>query len=170
MTITALGAHITNVVLLCAEKQMGRVHARRVVATMEDTHTTRDLSNLKRPRHSVCECGPPPKREGPIAAAIDASRPRPTIICARPFNLGPEPLFGRGGVFPASHYARSYHFIGARPPSAGWRRSSRSGHGSRNTRQRFPCRGTPSPSARRCDRKARTGRCHRPVRRPSLRA
>jgi hypothetical protein len=55
LTPSPLAISIDGVVLMCAEEQMIRATARRIVTVMENEQPIRDRSEGELPGHSVCE-------------------------------------------------------------------------------------------------------------------
>ena len=50
----ALGDHIGQIVFLRAEKEMFDIHARWVIALVQDIHPFRDLAMLQFPSYAMC--------------------------------------------------------------------------------------------------------------------
>jgi hypothetical protein len=77
--LSAFGNLVIHIVLRCPKEQMGRVHARRIVATMTDHHANRDLTIMNNPRNTVGFKGLSVIFNFPISSIIGTS-PNPTGV------------------------------------------------------------------------------------------
>jgi hypothetical protein len=88
-----LAEGITEVVRLGSEEQVRRVHTRRVVAAVQDSHTQRDRAEMDFPGDAVS--GGDTIRPSHAAIAELGSRPRlprPAVIRSAHGHLSPEPF------------------------------------------------------------------------------
>lgn len=69
--------HVQGVVLGCAEKQVGRIHARTVVAAMADIESTWNGANMRFEAGSVCSDRAIVNGDDPVAGVRDAATPIP---------------------------------------------------------------------------------------------
>lgn len=95
----ALGSHVGVVVRVGAEPQVRGVTTRRIVASMKDEHSRRDVSVRQYPRYSVCGYRTTAIRRGPVpergsrtppfqATRIRSIAPREELHW-RPFPMSP---------------------------------------------------------------------------------
>ncbi len=103
---TSFGGHILHVAVMITKKQMIRVHARRVVTPVANTHTFWDWSAIDNPRQPVCSFFSSRiiKPEASIAVVIDAGTPQPASIGN--FYFRPEPsqyVFGKHSIGSIRH-------------------------------------------------------------------
>ncbi len=81
--VSAFANHISGVLRRGTEKQVGRIHARRIVATrtvVADKHSFRDRAIMDRIRQTVCEPSDPAIRNYPITSLKPLPCPQPTAI------------------------------------------------------------------------------------------
>lgn len=90
-TATTFLQHIFHVVLMCTQKQMSRIHARRIVTAMKYLHSRWNNSLSQFKRNPMC---PSPSTTASPHSAISVSvycaDPQPTIIRLSLFNFRPE--------------------------------------------------------------------------------
>ena len=87
---TALFGHIHHVVFLCSQKQVGRVYARRVVASMADKQTLFNRAICQLKRKPVGKVFLPAETEVTIPPAVCACGPVPALVCAATVDLLPK--------------------------------------------------------------------------------
>jgi hypothetical protein len=88
--LSAFCRHVACIVRVCAKPQMFRVHARRIVATMQHVQSFRDFAVMQYPRDTMCQFHSPIMRDAPIAMFVATSCPQPTVI--RFVNIGPKAI------------------------------------------------------------------------------
>jgi hypothetical protein len=89
----ALCVSIPRVVYVRPKKQMGRVHARRVVALMTNKHSIRNGTVGDLPRKPVrtdCLASTSRHAKNPIAILFFGARPKPTRVRVASANVSPE--------------------------------------------------------------------------------
>lgn len=92
--VSALKNAISHIVAPCSEKQVTRVTATRVVATVTNVSPVGNISISNNPGHAVralhfaCSAGP---ANGSISSAsVCGSEPFPALGCIASFDLGPK--------------------------------------------------------------------------------
>lgn len=114
---TAFPNLVRSVRAVVANKEVARVHARRVVARMADLFAGRDLATHQQPRHPMREKKFPAMPPTPIRQLVALARvvfvpvalPLPTLSAICGGHLGPEPrplLFGEHSRTPRRDAAR----------------------------------------------------------------
>lgn len=97
----------------CTKKQMGRVDARRIIASMANTQAFSDRAIFKSVRNAMR----PYTVQHPVTKIIFGRLPLPTFIWASLFDFRPKPLLKRGDFAAASHinlrtcWATKFSFI-----------------------------------------------------------
>lgn len=87
---SAFANHVVNVVLDCANEQMIRPNARRVIALMEHLHSIRNWSVVKCPREAVRATIPVLNGELSITRTAAACCPFPAALAE--FHVFPKPI------------------------------------------------------------------------------
>lgn len=89
--MTFLGAHIADIVCGFPKKQVLRVHAGRIVATMQTVHSGRNWAVSQFPRNAVSPLESVANAELPVSPGKPIGRPQPTAVRSRrPIDLGPK--------------------------------------------------------------------------------
>jgi hypothetical protein len=100
----ALGHHVSPIVPLRSQEQVGRIDARWVVAAVADDHPGRDRPVRKLKRESVCShLNVRVSRldhEGPVTSRVPRGGPFPAFVVGFPINVFPE---ANNGVFGLGH-------------------------------------------------------------------
>lgn len=85
-----LSHHVSQVVRLGAEEQVGRIHARRIVATVENLHTFWDGTEVQLPRDTVCSFGSPLSHNLAVTCLLTTPSPLPADIFVKALYEQPE--------------------------------------------------------------------------------
>lgn len=108
-SVAALRDAVALIVQHRAEKQMLRIHTRRVVAPMANHQTIwNDTTICQFPRHAICDYWPSESRmlNLSITSSGERSLPRPALIFSQLVNLRPKANFQRRNLM-----WHSPHFI-----------------------------------------------------------
>lgn len=100
--VAILGYFVRHIISICAKKQMGWIHAGRIVASMANMHMVRDWAVRQLPRNAVSRNDLIVKSGLPVTLAICVPLPLPTIVKAADLDLHPEMFRGRWGATKAS--------------------------------------------------------------------
>lgn len=83
LSLSSFGISIGSIIRSCSKKEVCWVHARRIIAFVENTKSVRDFLKAKSPRQSVCLNRFTSKPENTISAAVKAGGPHPTLSKVR---------------------------------------------------------------------------------------
>lgn len=93
----SLSKHVLRVVLGCAEKQMGRIHACAVIASVADQHTIGNRAFRSNPSRPMCQDFVVASRPRQLAVPVGhgESRPAPTPGLPVVFGIGGKTIIER---------------------------------------------------------------------------
>lgn len=91
--VTSLPTHISQIFGLCAEKQVGGIHATWVVAAMADHVPIRNRADGQRVTHAMSKLRKATLITDPaVATLLLGCQPRPTLVWPAHIDLLPESL------------------------------------------------------------------------------
>lgn len=90
---TLLGISVQGIVQMCSQKKMSGIHARRIVAVVQDAETVGNMTIMNSPRNPMGRMVTAADPTSPIALNIPSSHPQPARIwSASAVYLRPESL------------------------------------------------------------------------------
>lgn len=100
---TSFCPHVRVVVCSGSEEQVGRVHASRVVAAVEDAQSVRDRTDNNQVGRNVRHHRLEIDREPPVALPVEPKPPGSTLVGPQPEYATPETLRRPTAVTPGDH-------------------------------------------------------------------
>lgn len=100
---------VSHVIFNSTKPKMVRIHTRRVIALVADTHTTRYVSVMELPRDPMCSLVSTFIMNHPVTVVVFSCGPQPTLVRPLNLNLLPKPLHSPPPVS-ASHDTGKYCF------------------------------------------------------------
>jgi len=97
---------ISQIILLCPNKKMPRIHTRRIVAMMADMQMFRQRTEMNAPRETMNQKGAA-MRHTDSSVAIGVFIPRPQPASRRLFYLGPKTTDGRLEITASRNYSHA---------------------------------------------------------------